>query len=376
MYEHLNLRAWPFQDVPDAEFARIWAGRRKSKEQLDRLLGKMQFAPKSSIHLLWANFGMGKTHTLLHLQYLSKLTEGKLIPVYAVMPNKATGFLDLYRAIVTELPYDFLGEQLIKIGNSAGGSVTEHAIFRKSPGTVKSLLAIRSGDMERAVSARQWLSAKQGLSNRDLRSLGITYRIRTPDEAVSALTALTQLATYKSNPPSKLVIMIDDFQSIGELRDRVRREINSGIEEYYNENPNRLELILSFSFGRQDNVAFLLSNQIKSRADPESITLDVLTEAEAEEFVHDLLDQFRIIPEKRWAFPFTPEAVRKVIKHIKKNKPLTPRRLMLYFNYLLLESQYEHSTGSNSEIDLDQVEKYLSAPRLGAIDVDTTVGDG
>jgi len=81
MYEHLNLRAWPFQVVPDSEFATIWAGRRRTKKQLERLIWKMQFAPKSGLHLLWANFGMGKTHTLLHLQHLCQQTQGRLIPV-------------------------------------------------------------------------------------------------------------------------------------------------------------------------------------------------------------------------------------------------------------------------------------------------------
>jgi len=109
MYEHLNLKAWPFQVVPDSEFATIWAGRRQTKKQLGRLLWKMQFAPKSGLHLLWANFGMGKTHTLLHLQHLCQQTKGRLIPVYAVMPKRLRGFLEVHRAIVSQLPWDFLG---------------------------------------------------------------------------------------------------------------------------------------------------------------------------------------------------------------------------------------------------------------------------
>ncbi len=375
MYEHLNLKAWPFQVVPDAQFATIWAGRRKSKEQLSRLLWKMQFAPKSSIHLLWANFGMGKTHTLLHLQHLANQTKGKLIPVYAVMPKKATGFLDLYRAIVTELPYDFLGEQLIKVGNSAGGSVAQHPIFRKSPGVVNALLKIRAHDMVLETIARQWLAGQPGLSNSDRKALGVTYAIRTADQAISALTALTLLATFGSNPPSKLVIMVDEFQRIGELRESVRQELSSGIHTYYNDNPNGMDLALSFSFGRRDNVAFMLSNELRSRAEPETISLDVLTESEGEEFVRDLLDQFRITPDERWAFPFTPEAVRAIIFHVRKTKPITPRRLMLYFNHVLLESQYARGVNDSGQVSAEEVKKYLANPQLGAMDTDEPPGD-
>jgi len=78
MYEHLNLRGWPFRVVPDLEFAAIWAGRPETKQQLERLVGRMQFLPRSSLHLLWANFGMGKTHTLLHLQHLCQRSGDRL----------------------------------------------------------------------------------------------------------------------------------------------------------------------------------------------------------------------------------------------------------------------------------------------------------
>ena len=124
MYEHLNLKAWPFQVVPDEQFATVWAGRPETKRQLERLLWKMQFTPKSGLHLLWANFGMGKTHTLLHLQHLCRETDGRLIAVYAVMPRRAAGFLDVYRVIVSELPLHFLGDQLLKVGRRWQGSTS------------------------------------------------------------------------------------------------------------------------------------------------------------------------------------------------------------------------------------------------------------
>ncbi len=70
MLEHLNLKAWPFQIVPDSDFAKVWAGRRRTKEQIGLLLRSMQYTSKSGLRLLWANFGMGKTHTLLHIHHL------------------------------------------------------------------------------------------------------------------------------------------------------------------------------------------------------------------------------------------------------------------------------------------------------------------
>jgi hypothetical protein len=368
MYEHLNLKAWPFQTVPDADFATVWAGRKETKEQLQKLLWKMQAVPKSGLHLLWANFGMGKTHTLFHLKHLCKQIKDKLIPIYAVMPKRATGFLELYRAIVTELPYDFLGEQLVKVGNSSSGSVTLNPIFAKSPGVINALLGMRSGDAERGTAARQWLAAQPGLSARDLRAVGVTYRIKTPEDAVSALTALTRLANFQSNPPSKLVVMVDEYQRIGELKPKVMQEINSGVHTYFNENPKGLEFILSFSFGREDNVGFLLSDEVRSRAEPQTISLDVLTEAQAIEFIRDLLAQFRLTPDDRWAFPFSPEAINVLVKEVHKRNAITPRRLMLYANHALLESEYARGSNKADELTAGEMKNLLADPRLGKMD--------
>ena len=376
MYEHLNLRDWPFQTVPNEEFASIWAGRRETKQQLDRLLWKMQFAPKSGLHLLWANFGMGKTHTLLHLQHLCRQTQGRLVPVFAVMPRRSRGFLDLYRVIVSELPFQFLGDQLIKVGSKWPESLTLHPMFRKSPGIVNAILSIRSGEAERGTAGRQWLMGQPGLTSSNLKSVGVTYRIKTPEDALAALAALTRLITFQKDPPTKLVLMIDEFQRIGELTPRIMNEVNAGLHSYYNEHPTGLELILSFSFGRKENVEFLLSDELKSRAEPQSISLDILNRAEANEFLRELLAQFRLRDDTHWAYPFSPEAIHALVQRISETKTLTPRRLMLYANHVLLESQYAHGPGYSGEITADETLELLADPQLGDMDVEEPNGSG
>lgn len=370
MYEHLNLRAWPFQTVPDAEFAKIWAGRHQTKEQLDRLVTKMALSPKSSLRLLWANFGMGKTHTLLHLQHLCRQSKGRLVPVYAVMPNRPGGFLDVYRSVVSGLPFDFLGDQLIKVGSSGGGSVAQHPMFAKSPGVVNALLAIRSGDLERSIVAQQWLIAQPGLSSGDMRRVGVTYRIKTPEDSINALTALARLATFKPGQSSKLVVLLDEYQRIGELKPAIRNEINAGLHAFFNANPQGLEYLLSFSFGRQENVAYLLSNEIKSRAEPDVVNLDVLTKNEAIEFLLELLAQCRLRSDDRSAYPFASEALPVLVGSIADNKALTPRRIMNYANFVLQESLSNALDGQVGEITAVQTALLLNNPQLGSFDLD------
>lgn len=369
-YQNLNLKAWPFQVVPDPNFARIWAGRRQTEEQLKRLLWKMEFAPKSSLHLLWADFGMGKTHTLLHLQHLIAQAKAPLVPVYAVMPKRATKFLEVYRAIVSELPLDYLGEQLIRLGSSTSGTLSQHAIFSKSPGILSALLAVRSGDIQKGQVARQWLAAQPGLSASDRRIIGVTYRIATAEDALNALTTLTRLATYRNDSQVKLVILLDEFQRIGELNKHVTNEINSAMHTFYNDNPNRLVLFLAFSFGNKDNLHYLLSPELRSRADLDNINLEVLTELEGQEFIKDLLSEARLKADTRWAFPFAPDAITAIIQHIAQSKrPITPRRLMNLANHVLLESRYRHGPQDDSETTIEEVKRLLESTPM---DLDLT----
>ncbi len=370
MLEQLNLKAWPFQVVPDPEFAKVWAGRRRTKEKLNLLLHRMQFTPKSGLHLLWANFGMGKTHTLLHIKHLCSQTGNTLIPIYAVMPNRPAAFLDIYRAIVSELPYEFLGEQLVKVGYQAPGSVALHPVFARTPGLVNALLAMRSGDIERTTAARQWISAQPGLGARELRTIGVTYRIRTAEDAIQALTALTKLATFNAKTPAKLVVLLDEYQRIGELKTSTRAGINAGMHGYFNANPSGLEMFLSFSFGRQENVAYLLTGELKSRAAPETLNLDVLSKAEALEFIQELLDTFRLKPDGHWAYPLTPKALESMVEHIARTKALTPRRLMLYSDHIFQQSIILRTNDPTSEITTQIVQRWLSDPMLGALDAD------
>ena len=376
MYDQLNLKSWPFQVVPDADSARIWAGRRQTRQQLERLLRKMQLAPASALRLFWANFGMGKTHTLMHLCHLCRQTKNHLIPVYAVMPKQPTKFLDVYRAIAMELPYAFLGEQLVKVGNNVGGSVKTSPLFAKAPGVDSALLAMRKDDSELETIARQWLAAQPGLSKPQLKAIDVNYVIKTPEEAINALTALTKLATFKIEPVGKLVIMLDEFQRIGELRPGITRDINTALHTYFNENAKGLELFLTFSFGRQDNVKFLLSSEIQSRADTETISLDALTEREGAEFLQDLLGQFRVKPDDRWAYPFTPEAVITIVKHIATHKQVTPRRIIKLADYLLREQLLaDNSPIEFSGITSVEASRILSDPEIAGLDADDVSAD-
>jgi len=75
------------------------------------------------------------------------------------------------------------------------------------------------------------------LRAKELRNIGVTYRIKTPEDAVNSLSALTALVNYRNSPPKKLVIMIDEYQRVGELKEKLRSENNAGLHTFFNQNP-------------------------------------------------------------------------------------------------------------------------------------------
>lgn len=368
MYQTLNLKDWPFRVTPDREFGAVWAGRKKIKEQIERLLMRMTFVPRSSLHVMWANFGMGKTHTLYHIEYLCKTRFPQVIPVYAVLPKQARGFLDIYRAVATALPLETLQERLVAAGNNWPRDLCLHPLFVENPDVANALLATLGGDPVKLIAARQWLGAQSGLPKASQSQIGVIRMIRTPEDAVGALTVLSRLLVWNTKPPRKVLVMVDEFQRIGELTPRLMREINVGLHTFFNANPNGLELLLSFSFGRQDNVKFMLSDELRSRAEPQTISLDTLGQNESVEFVQDLLSQFRLQEATDPLAPFSLPAATTIVAYISGTKALTPRRLMPYFDYVLREWQLDG--GANGEVQMDDALRYLSSPDLGTLDTD------
>jgi hypothetical protein len=375
-YENFNLSEWPFRTTADENFASVWAGRAKTKEQLERLLKKMELVPKSGLHVFWANFGMGKTHTLYHLKYLCSQTKGQIIPIYAVMPKRSTGFLELYREIgqsfLSAEMRDYLGKQLVDLGqNSKGSSIALAPIFSKSPGVVNALLAIRNGNIEETTAAMQWLTAQPGLPASVMKSVGVTYRIKTPEDAINALCALINLSLRGGKQRKQILLMIDEFQRVGELRPNIISQINSSLHTVFNAHPTGLQLMLTFSFGKKENVFYLLSAELRSRAEPQPINLEVLSREEAFAFLSDLLGQFRINKDcANSVFPFSQSAVNTMLMTIAKKKALTPRGIMLYANHVLTEHML-NTNDSRDEISDAEMVSLLNAPELGEMDIDT-----
>src|SRR5579872_4954521 len=105
----LGFKYWPFGIVPRPGGELVWADRAALKDQVVRLGRRLGRHEAVSLHLLWADFGAGKTHTLLYIkQEAEKGSYGSVLPLYCALPKGCRSFLDIYRAIVRAIPSELL----------------------------------------------------------------------------------------------------------------------------------------------------------------------------------------------------------------------------------------------------------------------------
>ncbi len=287
----LCFSEWPFGVVPDAERVLIWADRRELLSQLHRMTRRLSGSPNSTLHLLWADFGAGKTHTLLYLRQILQSGSKGVFPIYTVLPKETRSFTDVYRAIVSSITTEELVRTYRTVVKGPSAPSPGPLIGDKWNSVLAVLKALSMGSDAIRDSARKWISADQSLSQRELSGASLPDKIRTADDAIAALSSLARLMSLSN---TRILLMIDEFQRTGRLRSGVRNDIQAGLRTCFSNCPKGLSMILSFKFGDAKEVQTYLSEELRDLADPQVIMIPVLDRTGAEEFLNDLLDKVKM----------------------------------------------------------------------------------
>jgi hypothetical protein len=352
MFEHLCLSEWPFRITPDNKSAEVWADRKDIHRQLELLLRGYTRSPASSINLLWAYFGAGKTHFLRHLASRARsVTPSPVLTEYSVFPRRVRGFLDLYRTLAHNWSAQTLADCYAVV--AADGRDTEipfDADFLKAC----RVLAVQPDSAQIVMS---WLRGDR-LLIRDVRNIGVSQKIDTSDRAISVcVSAIRMLLAGRA--AIRFVWMVDEFQRIGELRPSESTDVNVGLHSVFNELTSGFSLLLSFSFGTPENIRFLLSDELRDRANmAQYFQLPELDAQAAEEFIADLLTIYRSPDcsgdhEDPFSFPFQRATIRRVVELIDDHPKLSlkPRTLMQVFDAVLGETEIAIETGERDSVD-------------------------
>ena len=354
--EPLGLVTWPFNVVPDQEGTLLWADRAQLLSQIRRFVRRLSRPSSSTLHLLWADFGAGKTHTLLYLKQLASLeTTSRVIPIYAVLPRASRSFVDIYRAIIQGMGFDCLLDAYIRVRrNSQNSNEVRRMLSDNSPGLFTAFEALRLGnDFIRETSTR-WLSADASLTRGELNAASLPGKIRTTDEALPVLCAVTKLLLRDS---SRVLLMIDEFQRVGMLRRAYLDEINAGLHTYFNDCPRGLSLVLSFSFGSKNNIVHHLNDELRSRADPSTFSIPALDAQSANQFLADLVDASEA-PDK--PVNVSEEVYRTIVGYVAEKGIISPRELMHAANFVFSEALLDLEDGVISTVEAEYARDLLA----------------
>ncbi len=280
----LGLSAWPFNVVPVQDSRLLWADRKDLLNQIHRLVRRLSSHQSSTLHLVWADFGAGKTHTLLYLRQLALSDKGSgIFPVYTVLPRAPRSFVDIYRAIIQGIGFDRLLPVYEAVRHSG-----QKSLLTRTPGLPTAFEALRIGNDALRETSMRWLSADPSLTRKELHDASLPSRIRSTDEALMVLSSVTGLLLTQN---TRVLLMIDEFQRSGMLRRAHLDEMNAGLHTYFNDCPRGLSLILSFSFGSAGNIRYHLNEELRSRADPFVFAIPGLDKQSACEFLMDLVTE-------------------------------------------------------------------------------------
>jgi hypothetical protein len=319
----LGFKYWPFDIVP-RQGELVWADRLTLKEQIEQLGRRLGRHQAVSLHLLWADFGAGKTHTLLYLkQEAEKGNFGSLLPLYCALPKGCRDFIDIYRAMVRAIPFQLLRNAYAQAVKNGGREQLEAALASIWPNLPRCFQTIAIGGEEQQRIALAWLHAEAGLPARELRSSSIIGRIKSTDDAVLALSGIVRLFNLAGH--KRVLLMVDEFQRVEVLRRQQQDDINAGLHGFFNACGFGMSLLLSFSFGVEENIRHFLNRELLSRVDPLRISIPMLSADEGVSFLNDVVDQARNLSEK---WPVSGDVVPTIVGAVAERFQLTPRRLL------------------------------------------------
>lgn len=273
----------PFSLVASEESAACWAGRAPLKKQLNSICRSWVRRPDSTLDLMWANLGAGKTHALLHIRHLIAAqhlgSETPPLIVFTELPQDLKNFLELYTLIVRALPVDEL--MTAALNGNANISV---ALQRAARAYVAGGAAARENVEEWIVGRRPHL--------RDLRATtGIGTRIESDHDAEQTLSELLSMAAHSRR---RVILLIDEFQRIAQLSTKARETVLSHLRSVASRTPKYLSIILAVGTRVEKTALQLIPPELKTLMGMRpSITLPALGREEAYDFMKERLAWFR-----------------------------------------------------------------------------------
>lgn len=335
----------PFGLTATPQSARCWAGRPAVRQRLERLRRAYQSRPDSSLDVVWANLGAGKSHLLFYFAQMLSEAEDKPSMAAAVVevPDHAKSFLDLYRRIIPELPLHTLAEIVVN------SSAQLPADLKKA-----SHALLHGGAHEREL-AKDWMCGGHP-HVRDLRNaIGVGERIETDQRAADNLSAISR-ACASANV--RLVLLLDEFQRLAPLQQKNRTAIQANIRSVFSANASYFSVVIAIGSRAEQTALEILPQELRTLMGVRpTVALPEMDEEEAFQFVQDRLAFFRPPSYSGDALaPLGDIAVKAALAHVRQmnGARFTPRNVLQVLGELYDEAMAANkshlSSGETAEV--------------------------
>jgi hypothetical protein len=373
-YPHLHLTDWPFRIVPDEMSCSFMADRAQLSNEVRTLLMGLSRQPISGMHLMWAWFGAGKTHTLKHIEYLCKKEFTGVVPVYTEFPKGIRNFLDIYKSFIVAIDKETIEMAYYEVFTNPIKDKVSEQLRYNFPDLFYALTFLYQGKPQEQDIAIRWLRA-ECKERQTLKNIGILKPIQTAEDCTKVIEWLIKLINIggtSSGTIQRVLWMIDEYQRVKDLRKPVIDEINGCLHSIFNRCPNGISIIISFSGYPEKKLPDWLSPEIKDRIDKRYLLLPPLSGDETLIFIKDILKHFRS-PESNVDdyFPFDRESVHVILKKIedeakkkKREDEPKPRTIMQSFNMVLREAEPLIEKGEIKVITAEFANKVLEGISL------------
>jgi hypothetical protein len=328
------LRSSPFSLVADDSSSACWAGRTQVLDQLKKLCRSWVNRSDSTLDVVWANLGAGKTHALFHLGHLLETefkTNPEAIVVYAEVPERDSHFIEIYRRLVSSLRLADIAK--LSVGATKGSL---------SPSVARACRAIEFGSENEKRVATDWITAGRP-AMRELRAVtGIDSRIESDVEAERVLSDLLGLAAAGGR---RVVVLLDEFQRVGHLAQRGREAMLSHLRTLFSRQSSHFSLVLAVGTRMEKTALELLPSELKTIMGMRpTVSLPEMNKGEAVEFILRRLAWYR--PEGYSGSaetPFSREQIDYVVAYLadQGKARLIPRVLLQVFGIVYDEISLE-----------------------------------
>jgi len=365
-YPHLYLSDWPFHTIPDDKHCTFLADRKVLVRDVEVLVRNLSRRDHSTIHLVWAWYGAGKTHTLKFIGHECKKKHSAFLVVYTEFPRGTRSFLDIYRSFVEKIDVSLVTNAYLEVFTSPRKDEAQAQLQADYPDLSNAMKAISMGRDDQIITALYWLRG-ENVPLKELRDIHVAARIDTPEKSLKVIEWIIKLVNW-SKPAealdcSRVIWIIDEFQRITKCRGPVQEEINSCLQSVFNRCPKSFSLFLSFSGKPGKKMPSWLSRELADRIGLEKVLLlPPLSTDEGVEFIKDVLAHYRAsgcgaVPSP--TFPFDDRAIEAIINILQKKTEIKPRTIMQACNAVLEDAEYLLESGKLNIIDKDFVTSAL-----------------